>query len=110
MTRSRFDDTPAETSAARAELARFSPSARLYSPMPSMETALAFWLRQLSTTDWPRSIAPGSAVMVAVGAAAAAAGVGPRALGSTPLAFLWQPVTMAIATNVVAKARVLLIL
>jgi len=77
--------------------------------MPSMLTALAFWLRQLSTTDWPRSIAPGSAVMVAVGAAAAA-GAGPRALGLTPPAFLWQPVTMASATKVVAKARVLLIL
>src|SRR5258708_11009518 len=34
---------------------------RLTSPMPSMVTALAFWLRQLSTTDWPRSIAAGSA-------------------------------------------------
>ena len=43
---------------------------RLTSPMPSMVTAVAFWLRQLRTTDWPRSIASGSAVMVAVGAAA----------------------------------------
>src|SRR5882757_2336338 len=49
--------------------------------------------------------------MVAVGAGAAAAGaVGSSALGSIPLAFLWQPVTMTSAARVVAKARLLLIL
>ena len=35
---------------------------------------------------------------------------GPRALGSTPLAFLWQPVTAPSATRVAAMTRVLLIL
>src|SRR5258705_8352484 len=46
--------------------------------------------------------------MVAVGAGAAA-GAGPSELGSTPLAFLWQPVTMASAARVVTRARVLLV-
>src|SRR5258708_2182750 len=49
-------------------------------------------------------------VMVAVGAAAVVAGAGPRAFGSIPLAFLWQPVTAPSATRVAAIARVLLIL
>src|ERR1700747_3017773 len=75
--------------------------------MPSMVTAVAFWLRQLSTTDWPRSIASGSAVMVAVGAGAAAAGAGPREFGLTPLAFLWQPVTAPSTAKVEAKASIL---
>ena len=48
--------------------------------------------------------------MVALGGGAAAVGVGPRALGFTPLDFLWQPVTTASAASVVAKARPLLIL
>src|ERR1700730_4704666 len=48
--------------------------------------------------------------MVAVGTAAAAAGAGPGAFGSIPLAFLWQPVTAPSATRVAAMTRVLLIL
>ena len=78
---------------------------RLTGPMPSMVTEVAFWLRQLSTTDWPKSMARGSAVMVAVGAGAASAGAGPRVLGFTPLAFLWQPVTAASVTKVATKTR-----
>src|ERR1700722_16482472 len=62
----------------------------LTSPMPSMVTEAAFWVRQLRMTDWPRSMERGSAVMVAVGAAAGGAGAGPSALGAVPLAFLWQ--------------------
>src|SRR5271156_7241818 len=48
-------------------------------PMPSMVTTLALVVRQLRTTDWPRSMAVGSAVMEAVGGAtggAVAAGGG----------------------------------
>src|SRR5215469_10877986 len=71
------------------------------SPMPSMVTVEALAVRQLRTTDWPRSIARGSADIVAVGADPGAAGAGPREAGLTPLLFLWQPVaalrTMAAA-------------
>src|SRR6266702_5255003 len=77
------------------------------SPIPSMVTAVAFWVRQLRTTDWPRSMARGSAEIVAVGAAAGAAGAGPRALGSMPLLFLWQPVTAPMRTRVAAKTEAL---
>ena len=47
-------------------------------PMPSIDTAVASVVRQFSTTDWPRSIASGSAVSVAVGAGVGAVAVGPR--------------------------------
>ena len=60
--------------------------------MPSMVTVVALVVRQLRTTVWPSSMASGSAVMEAVGAGAGAGGAGPRALGSMPLVFLWQPV------------------
>src|SRR5271168_685565 len=79
-------------------------------PIPSIVTTVASCVRQLRTTDWPRSMARGSAVIVAVGAGAGGAGAGPRALGLTPLAFLWQPVTAPIATSVAAITRVLRIL
>src|SRR5271168_2885523 len=79
---------------------------RLTSPMPSMVTAVAFWLRQLRTTDWPRSMASGSAVIVAVGAAGGVA-AGPREAGFTPLAFLWQPVTAPSAMKVATRTKVL---
>ncbi len=45
-------------------------------PMPSMVTMVALVVRQFRTTDWPRSMAAGSAVMVAVGAAHGDAGGG----------------------------------
>src|ERR1700684_3488218 len=51
------------------------------SPRPSMVMTVAFWVRQLRTTDWPRSMARGSAVMLAVGAEGV--GAGPRVLGGT---------------------------
>src|SRR5207245_988682 len=73
------------------------------SPTPSMVTTVAPVVRQLRTTDWPRSIATGSAVRVAVGAAAGVAGMGPRVLGFTALSFLWQPVT---APRAAAKATI----
>ena len=59
---------------------------RFTSPMPSMVTAVAFWLRQLRMTDWPRSIARGSAVMLAGGAGGA--GPGAQVLGGTAGLFL----------------------
>src|ERR1700744_6139184 len=46
------------------------------SPMPSMVTEEAFWVRQLRTTDWPTSMAEGSAVRLAGGAAGGAGGLG----------------------------------
>ena len=50
-------------------------------PMPSMVTEVALVVRQLRTTDWPRSMARGSAVRLAVGAAVVVSAVGPRLLG-----------------------------
>src|SRR5579875_2303531 len=44
------------------------------SPMPSIDTLVALVVRQFNTTDWPRSIASGSAVRVAVGAGPVAGG------------------------------------
>ena len=67
----------------------------LTGPMPSMETEVALVVRQLRTTDWPRSMASGSAVRLAVGAAVGASAVGPRLAGFTGLVFLWQPVMAA---------------
>ena len=43
----------------------------------------------------------------AVGAGAGGAGAGPRALGSMPLAFLWQPVTAPMEMRVAAITKVL---
>jgi hypothetical protein len=43
-------------------------------PMPSMATDVALVVRQLRTTDWPRSMASGSAVRLAVGAGVGAVG------------------------------------
>src|ERR1700722_1874238 len=77
------------------------------SPMPSMVAEVAFCVRQLRTTDWPRSMASGSAVIVAVGAGGGGVGAGPRALGSMPLAFLWQPVTAPMEMRVTAITKVL---
>src|ERR1700679_426596 len=76
-------------------------------PMPSMETALASVVRQLRTTDWPRSMASGSAVSVAVGAGAALGVVGPRLAGLGAVEFLWQPATAARAkaNNSTARAE-----
>src|SRR5665213_4120624 len=60
-------------------------------PMPSMVTVVASVVRQLRTTDWPRSMANGSAVRFAVGAGVAEV-VGALADGLTG-AVLWpQPV------------------
>ena len=53
----------------------------LTGPMPSMETEVASVVRQLSTTDWPRSMASGSAVRVAVGAGVGVSAVGAEAGG-----------------------------
>src|SRR5437899_5908699 len=115
VTRTLASVTPPSPFATRWKLVEFEGETvcvpfRLTSPILSMEKLLAFWLRQLRTTDWPRSMATGSAVMVAVGVGAAGVGAGPRALGFTPLDFLWQPVTKASAARVVAKARPVLIL
>src|ERR1700677_3851495 len=71
-----------------------------------MVTEVAFCARQLRTTDWPRSMAKGSAVRVAVGASAAA-GAGPRELGSTPLAFLWQPVMAPMVARAATSIKAL---
>src|SRR5579875_1226562 len=59
------------------------------SPMPSIDTLVASFVRQFRTTDWPRSMASGSAVRVAVGAGPVAAGG--KALVGTGAVFLWQP-------------------
>src|ERR1700722_5135934 len=71
------------------------------SPMPSMVTTVAFWVRQLRTTDWPRSMARGSAVMLAVGAGVGA-GVGGGA-GATAGGFFWGARTGAMRTRVEAR-------
>jgi hypothetical protein len=52
-------------------------------------------------------MARGSAEMVAVGADAPGVGVGPKVLGFTPLAFLWQPAAALIMIAVTAKVRAL---
>src|SRR6202789_3311915 len=59
------------------------------SPMPSMLTLVALDERQLRTTDWPRSMAMGSAVMEAVGAGTDDSGA--IAAGGGAACFLWQP-------------------
>ena len=58
-----------------------------------MLTAVALVVRQFRTTDWPRSIAEGSAVMLAVGVGPADAGG--RALVGTGAVFLWQPAAVS---------------
>ncbi len=73
-------------------------------PMPSMVTEVALVVRQLSTTDWPRSMASGSAVRVAVGAGVVSV-VGPRLAGFTPLVFLWQPAVLTRTTAMIRAAR-----
>ena len=55
----------------------------LTGPMPSMDTDVALVVRQLRTTDWPRSIASGSAVRLAVGAGVVAAAAGAVLAGLT---------------------------
>src|SRR5215472_10611030 len=72
------------------------------SPMPSMETEVALVVRQLRTTDWPWSMAWGSAVMLAVGAGAEADG-GRAAGGGRVLAFLWQPVAASRAMDALKR-------
>ena len=57
--------------------------------MPSMLTLVAFAVRQLRTTDWPRSMAGGSAVIDAVGAGVLFSGA--MAEGGGAACFLWQP-------------------
>ena len=72
----------------------------LTGPMPSMVTDVALVVRQLRTTDWPRSMASGSAVRVAVGAGVGAVGSGRGARGIHRGWFLWwQPVTAASANG-----------
>src|SRR6266702_347030 len=73
-------------------------------PMPSIVTEVASVVRQLSTTDWPRSMASGSAVRLAVGAGVGVA-VGPRLDGLTAFDFLWHPVIAARATAMSRAAR-----
>src|ERR1700738_3105125 len=73
--------------------------------MASMLTTAAFSVRQLRTTDGPRSTARGSAVMDADGEAAGAVLVGPRLFGSMPLLFLWQPVTALRASTAAVIAK-----
>ena len=63
--------------------------------MPSIDTDVALVVRQLRTTDWPRSIASGSAVRLAVGAGVVSVAVGPRLAGFTGADFLWQPAKTA---------------
>src|SRR5208283_1168552 len=71
----------------------------LTGPMPSMVTLVASVVRQLRTTDWPRSMASGSAVSVAVGMGGSGVGVGAVLSGFTLVAaFLWQPETAPSAT------------
>src|ERR1700729_565378 len=69
--------------------------------MPSMVTTFAFWVRQLRTTYWPRSMAIGSAVIEAVGGATVGAVSGPTLLGGGPC-FLWQPVARPKAATAAA--------
>ena len=57
--------------------------------MPSMLTLVAFDVRQFSTTDLPRSIADGSAVIDAVGGGIVFSGA--IAEGGGAACFLWQP-------------------
>jgi len=64
-----------------------------------MLTLVAFVVRQFSTTDWPISIANGSAEMLAVGAGMVVSGAIAEDGGRVD--FLWQPVT-AIAANAAA--------
>ena len=73
------------------------------SPMPSIVTTVAFEVRQFRTSDWPRSIANGSALRLAVGAAAAVAGG--SAFAGTAAGFLWQPVTVNMARLMAQTAR-----
>src|ERR1019366_2320849 len=77
----------------------------LIGPMPSMDTEVASVVRQLSTTDWPRSIESGSAVRFAVGAGVADAALGPRLAGLTGFDFLWHPVMAARPTAINRTAR-----
>src|ERR1017187_6681784 len=67
----------------------------LTGPMPSIDTDAALVVRQLRTTDWPRSTASGSAVRLAVGAGVDSVAVGPRLAGFTGPDFLWQPAKTA---------------
>src|SRR5215469_13510479 len=72
------------------------------SPMPSMETEVALVVRQLRTTDWPWSMAWGSAVILAVGAGAEVDG-GSAEGGGRVLAFLWQPVAASRAMDALKR-------
>src|ERR1039457_6608726 len=69
----------------------------LTGPMPSMDTEVALVVRQLRTTDWPRSMASGSAVRTAVGAGVGAVSVGAVLAGFTGAGVLWHPAMAAIA-------------
>src|ERR1039458_396936 len=60
-------------------------------PMPSMVMAVASVVRQLRTTDWPRSMASGSALRDAVGAGVGAVSVGAVLAGFTGAVFLLDP-------------------
>ncbi len=73
-------------------------------PMPSMETSVASVVRQFSTTDWPRSMASGSAVRLAVGAETVRRG-GPRLAGFTVLVFLPPHPAMAKAAKASSSAE-----
>ena len=71
----------------------------LTGPRPSMLTLVASVVRQLRTTDWPRSMASGSAVSEAVGTGGSGAGVGAKLSGFALAAgVLWQPETAPSAT------------
>src|ERR1700742_3055365 len=69
----------------------------LTGPMPSMETEVASVVRQLSTTDWPRSMARGSAVRFAVGGAEEEPVEGALPMEGAGAEALWQPLTAATA-------------
>src|SRR6202789_1355329 len=59
------------------------------SPMPSMLTLEALEVRQLRTTDWPRSMSAGPAGWEAVGGGVVFSGA--IAVGGVAACFLWQP-------------------
>ena len=87
MTRTLASTVPPSPLAMRWKLVEFEGETvwvplTLTWPMPSMVTVVALVVRQLRTTDWPRSMASGSAVRVAVGAGSVvAAAAGPSAGG-----------------------------
>jgi hypothetical protein len=69
-----------------------------------MLTLVALVVRQFSTTDWPTSMASGSAERVAVGAGAVTVGA-VSAGGGGGAVFFWQPVAVTRTSVTLSRAR-----